>query len=102
VKPGLLTLAQRSRSWIAPVSLVAEHGLRTRSWDRQQIPRPFSRVAVRIGPLLEVPEELDDAALEALRKQIEQRLHDDFARLSAGAVPGAAAGRAARIAARLG
>lgn len=99
VKPGLMTLAQRSRSWIAPTTLVAEHGLRTRSWDRQQIPRPFSRVAVRIGPLIEVPEDLDEAGLEALRKGVEQRMQDDFAGLSAaGPTPGAAAGRAVRIA----
>jgi lysophospholipid acyltransferase (LPLAT)-like uncharacterized protein len=101
VKPGLMTLAQRSRSWIAPTTLVAEHGLRTRSWDQQQIPRPFSRVAVRIGELVEVPGELDEAALEELRKRVEQRMLDDFARLSAeGPAPGGAVGRAVRVAQR--
>ncbi len=102
VKPGLMTLAQRSRSWIAPTTLVAEHGVRTRGWDRQQIPRPFSRVAVRIGALIEVSEGLDEAGLEALRKEVEQRMQDDFRRLSAeGPQPGAAAGRAVRVAAAL-
>ena len=99
VKPGLLTLAQRSRSWIAPTMLVAEHGIRTRSWDRQQVPRPWSRVAVRVGTLIEVPAELDEATLEALRKGVEQRMLDDFAELSRDGPPRpGAAGRAVQVA----
>jgi lysophospholipid acyltransferase (LPLAT)-like uncharacterized protein len=101
VKPGLVALAQRSQSWIAPLTLVAEHGLRTRSWDRQQIPWPFSRVTVHVAPLIRVPDELDEAGAEALRKAVEQRMLDDFAAISAAGPPRTALpGRAIRIASR--
>ena len=97
VKPGLLTLAQRSGSSIVLATLVAERCLRTRSWDRQQVPWPFSRVAVRIGAPIAVAPDLDDAGAEALRQRIEQQLLDDFAALNAQPRLAGPRGRALRV-----
>jgi lysophospholipid acyltransferase (LPLAT)-like uncharacterized protein len=38
-----------------------------KSWDRFQIPRPFTRAVVLIGPVIWVPHDCDDA--ELARKQ---------------------------------
>ena len=45
-----------------------------KSWDRTQIPRPFSTVALAVGAPIEVPVDADEATLEAKRVELEQAL----------------------------
>ena len=45
-----------------------------KSWDRTQIPRPFSTVALAVGAPIEVPRDADEAVLEAKRVELEQSL----------------------------
>jgi lysophospholipid acyltransferase (LPLAT)-like uncharacterized protein len=45
-----------------------------RSWDRTQIPKPFSTVAVAIGAPLDVPREADEHAIESARVRLEASL----------------------------
>jgi lysophospholipid acyltransferase (LPLAT)-like uncharacterized protein len=47
---------------------------RAKSWDRFQIPLPFTRCEVTIGRVLRVPREASDAKREALRRQLEADL----------------------------
>jgi lysophospholipid acyltransferase (LPLAT)-like uncharacterized protein len=57
------------------------------SWDRAQIPRPFSRVAFVVGEPLDVPRRLDDAGIEVYRQRLEARLaalHDRATALAGG------------------
>jgi lysophospholipid acyltransferase (LPLAT)-like uncharacterized protein len=44
------------------------------TWDRTQIPKPFSTVALTVGAPIEVPDDADDAALEAKRGELEAAL----------------------------
>jgi lysophospholipid acyltransferase (LPLAT)-like uncharacterized protein len=44
------------------------------SWDRTQVPKPFSTVALTIGEPLEVPREAPGEQLEAARIELEARL----------------------------
>jgi lysophospholipid acyltransferase (LPLAT)-like uncharacterized protein len=44
------------------------------SWDRTQIPKPFSTVALAVGEPLEVPGNLADDQLEPMRLELERRL----------------------------
>jgi lysophospholipid acyltransferase (LPLAT)-like uncharacterized protein len=46
---GALVAAQRSDSFILPVSASADRAWRLRSWDRFMIPKPFARVTVAYG-----------------------------------------------------
>ena len=46
-----------------------------RSWDRTQIPKPFSTVALAVGEPFEVPRTLADQDLEYARQELERRLH---------------------------
>jgi lysophospholipid acyltransferase (LPLAT)-like uncharacterized protein len=45
-----------------------------RSWDRTQIPKPFSTVALTVGAPIEVPQDADEAMLEAKRVALEDAL----------------------------
>jgi hypothetical protein len=74
--------AQRGAVWLAKVTgnpILPFHGeaapcWTARSWDRAQIPKPWSRVAMVIGPPIDVPPGADQDALETARLELEQRL----------------------------
>jgi lysophospholipid acyltransferase (LPLAT)-like uncharacterized protein len=44
------------------------------SWDRTQIPKPFSAVALVVGEPLLVPSDLSDGEREGVRIELESRL----------------------------
>ena len=75
VQPGAVWLARRTGSPILPFHIEAERYWSARSWDRTQVPRPFSRVAVAIGAPLDVAPDAGAAALEAGRAALEASLH---------------------------
>jgi lysophospholipid acyltransferase (LPLAT)-like uncharacterized protein len=60
-KPGAVWLAGATGAPLLPCHVEAEHSWELRSWDRTQIPKPFSRVHLVVGRPIEVPSGLDDA-----------------------------------------
>ena len=64
IKPGIAVLAQRTGAHIVPVYVGYARAWEARSWDRFQIPRPFSSVLLRFGLPLAVPPELAGEGLE--------------------------------------
>jgi lysophospholipid acyltransferase (LPLAT)-like uncharacterized protein len=44
------------------------------SWDRTQIPRPFSTVALAVGLPIEVAADADEQQIEAKRTEVEMAL----------------------------
>ena len=70
-KPGALFLARATGAPIVPFHIEAERFWSMRSWDRTQIPKPFSRVALVIGQPFYVPRDIDAAGMEARRKALE-------------------------------
>ena len=64
LQSGILHIAQRSGLHIAPLACEGMRVSELDSWDQFQIPHPFSRVAVSIGPLIRVPTELPADVLE--------------------------------------
>jgi hypothetical protein len=75
VKPGIMHLARATGAPIYPVTYAAGRRRQLRSWDRLIIPWPFARVVYVAGEPLEVPRAADDAALEAKRRELEDRLN---------------------------
>ena len=72
-KPGPVILARRSRCPIVAFHLFAERAhVFEKAWDLFQLPRPFSRVVLVIGPPIEVPDEIGRDAVE--RKQADLQL----------------------------
>ena len=75
VKPGAIILAFRTPAHVVPIRLFLHRAKIFRSWDRFQLPLPFSRVDIVFGKpyLLQAPELTDDV-LERERLELEQRL----------------------------
>lgn len=79
-QPGAVWLAKVTGNPIVPFHVEAEPCWTARSWDRAQIPKPWSRVAMAIGAPLDVPADADDEVMEATRIDLERRLADLQAR----------------------
>jgi lysophospholipid acyltransferase (LPLAT)-like uncharacterized protein len=76
LKPGAVALARLSGAPIVPVALGASSEWRLRSWDEFRIPRPFSRCVARFGEPVHVARDVDGAAEEAARKDVEAALRE--------------------------
>jgi lysophospholipid acyltransferase (LPLAT)-like uncharacterized protein len=73
-QPGAVWLAGATGNPLLPFHLEAERHWTVRSWDRTQVPKPFSRVALAIGAPIEVARDAGDDAIEAKRLELEQAL----------------------------
>ena len=71
---GVVSLAQVSGMPIVPCSQRLHCKIRLNSWDRFQIPLPFSRVTMTFGEPFLVPRDLSDTEREHFRLQLESRL----------------------------
>jgi lysophospholipid acyltransferase (LPLAT)-like uncharacterized protein len=71
---GATGLAQITRLPVLPVSYFLKWKIQLPSWDRFQIPLPFSVCEVTIGKIFQVPPDIGDADREDLRKQLEAEL----------------------------
>jgi len=74
VQDGVISVAQLTGLPIVPASYYLNWKIRPKSWDRFQIPLPFTRCEITVGKILRVPREASDAEREALRRQLEVEL----------------------------
>lgn len=74
VKAGIIRIAQRSGALIYPVYISTDRAWILKSWDHFLIPKPFSRVLIRWGEPIQVPEHLNEVEFESMRREIEVRL----------------------------
>jgi lysophospholipid acyltransferase (LPLAT)-like uncharacterized protein len=77
---GIIKLAQVSGRPIHAVAIATRWRIVIDNWDRSTINLPFSRGAGVIPEPLRVPADADDAALEAARQELENRLNAATAR----------------------
>ena len=73
-QPGAVWLAGATGNPILPFHIESSSHWTAKSWDRHQVPKPGSHVAVAIGPPIEVPPGADDAAIEVGRVALEATL----------------------------
>ncbi len=78
IKPGLISMAQRSGAAICPAYAFYENAWIFNSWDRLMLPKPFSRVVIRFGPLESIPENMDSEEFERIRLHIEQKMIEEY------------------------
>ncbi|MCI0401289.1 MAG: lysophospholipid acyltransferase family protein [Gammaproteobacteria bacterium] len=74
VQPGLVWLASTTGQPILPFHIEAARYWTVGSWDRTQIPKPFSHVAIAIGAPLEVPTDATEGMREEKRQELERVL----------------------------
>ncbi len=73
-QPGAIWLAHATGNPVLPFHIEASAYWRARSWDRTQVPKPFSTVALVVGEPLEVPRDANDEGLELARQELQARL----------------------------
>lgn len=75
VKPGIVTLAQRTQRPIVPgVARARWRKILWRTWDRYQVPFPFTRAVILLGDPIDVEPNGDADYRETIRKRLEERL----------------------------
>lgn len=70
-KPGAAFVAKKTGVALLPVGAAMREHIALDSWDRFEIPQPFTKAALVIGEAIDVPEDLDDAGLDAFSKHLE-------------------------------
>jgi hypothetical protein len=73
-QPGAIWLAKATGNPVLPFHLEASAHWSLPSWDRTQIPKPFSTVALVVGEAMRVPRDAPDDQLDAARADLETRL----------------------------
>ncbi|MGN6643468.1 MAG: lysophospholipid acyltransferase family protein, partial [Verrucomicrobiota bacterium] len=74
VQDGVMVLAQLTGLRIIPVSYNVQWKIRLKSWDRFQIPIPFSKCEMNSGAPIRVPRNATDEERAVLRQQLEDSL----------------------------
>jgi len=74
VQDGIIALAQLTGMPVVPVSYQLGWKISLKSWDRFQIPLPFSRCEMFYEKPIRVPREASESDRETLRLQLEQAL----------------------------
>ena len=74
VKPGPAGLARSAGVAMTTFHAAVDKAWVLRSWDRMMIPKPFSRVLVRVGRLMPVPAEAGDDELERYSNELQESL----------------------------
>jgi hypothetical protein len=75
-KPGAVLLAQLTGKPILPVSIAASRTWRLRTWDRFELPLPFSRVVIAYGEPVRMPRGLDADSLARRQQDMARALGD--------------------------
>jgi lysophospholipid acyltransferase (LPLAT)-like uncharacterized protein len=71
LQPGVLKLAEAGQAPLIPIHVTFSSAWRLKTWDRFQIPKPFSKVHVIFDTALAVPPDLSEDDFEAWRARIE-------------------------------
>lgn len=73
-QPGAVWLAGATGNPVLPFHLEAARAWTLGSWDRTQIPKPFTSVSLVIGEPIDIPSEATDEQLRLARELLEHRL----------------------------
>ncbi len=76
VQGGTLFLAAHTGSPIIPINVVYSHSIKFNSWDKMEIPIPFSRVLILYGPPIYVKRGIGEEEFEAIRLKLERILFE--------------------------
>jgi lysophospholipid acyltransferase (LPLAT)-like uncharacterized protein len=79
-KPGAVTLARHSGQPIVPFHIVTRRRFALPSWDRLEIPFPFTSALTIVGEPIEVPRHASPTEIRSLQATIQASL-DDLRRL---------------------
>lgn len=76
LQPGVVKIAQTSGLLVVPMHIEYLSCWTLKTWDRFQIPKPFSKVRVTLREVISVPRELDQEGFERERLRLEKSLRE--------------------------
>ena len=76
VKPGIVFAAAVTQTPILPGVSHCSSEWRFKSWDRTRLPKPFSKVVLVYGELIDPPANTDSEEIERVRLILEQRIKE--------------------------
>jgi len=79
-KPGAVWLAARLGHPIIPFNIALERKWVLSSWDRFEIPKPFSRAYLETGSILRIPRDASEEDLNQAQLELQRTLDDLCAR----------------------
>jgi len=75
-KMGAVLLAKKTGQPILPFNVTAMRYWQAPSWDKLQMPMPFTRALVSIAPPIFIPSDADDEILNAKREELQRAMDD--------------------------
>jgi len=75
-KTGAIMLAKKTGNPVMPFVIEAEEYWTLQSWDKLQIPKPFSRAKIFIGELVYVAPDADPEEIENERRELQKNLDE--------------------------
>jgi lysophospholipid acyltransferase (LPLAT)-like uncharacterized protein len=73
-QPGAVWLAKLTGNPVLPFHLEASRHWTLKTWDRSQIPKPYSMVSIAMGAPFHVDPDADAAGIESARQRLERQL----------------------------
>lgn len=73
-KMGAILLAKKTGQPVMPFAVNAGHFFSINSWDKLQLPLPFTKARVRIAAPIYVPSDADEKLLETKRQELQRAL----------------------------
>ena len=73
---GAVLLAKKTGQAVLPFTVNSERFWQLPSWDRFQIPKPFTRATVRIAPPIRVAADADETALACALDELQRALDE--------------------------
>lgn len=87
-KPGPVLLARSTGVPMSVFHMAVDHAWVLDTWDQFMVPKPFSRVLMRVATETRVPAEADDTQMECLHRELQAALDRvrEFAEANVGKV----------------
>jgi lysophospholipid acyltransferase (LPLAT)-like uncharacterized protein len=73
-KTGTLLLAKKTGNPVLPFSVEAENYWTIKSWDKLQIPKPFTRAKILIAEPIDISENADEREMEIKHLELQEKL----------------------------
>ena len=72
VKAGVIRLAQVKGIFVIPIYSTADRAWYFKSWDRFMLPKPFARVTLRYGEMLDLTLKAGEEDFERQRARLQE------------------------------
>ena len=76
-KPGAILAARKTGCPVIPLTYGVDRCWIINSWDRYIIPKPFSKIVLKFGKPVFIPDNLSDESAEVYSNLLENRLNED-------------------------